>query len=127
MSVAGISNIDIKLFIFLSFWIVISTPELNFSEKDKLKIPNPVGYTIDFEQVLTPDQKHRLENIIHEYEKKTTIEIAIVTVGTIEPYNDMKDFATDLSNLWGIGKRVRRINSKMEIKYCVQQDTYKKC
>ena len=41
--------------------------------------------------------------IISEYEEKTTREIAIVTVNSIEPYENISDYSTDLANEWGIG------------------------
>lgn len=100
----------------LLFLIVLATEvsaqetELNetgssVSLVNKLKIPHPIGYVNDFEDILNSEQKNKLGQTIHEYEKQTTREIVIVTVKTIEPYDDIKDFATDLSNMWGVGKR----------------------
>lgn len=74
------------------------------SEMDKRKFPKPIGHVNDFEQIFTNDQINQVEKIILDYEKRTTNEIAIITVSTIEPYDDIADFGTDLSNEWGIGK-----------------------
>ncbi|MBJ6366809.1 TPM domain-containing protein [Snuella sedimenti] len=80
-------------------------PEFDFSGMNKSKFPKPVGYVNDFEQIFTPDQKILLEKLISNYEKRTTKEIAIITVSTIEPYDNIKDYGTDISNEWGIGKK----------------------
>ncbi len=82
-----------------------TSQKVNFSEIKKSKFPKSVGYVNDFEQIFTITQKFQLEKIISEYEKQTTNEIAIITIATIEPYDNMKDFATDISNEWGVGKK----------------------
>ncbi|MCX2681446.1 TPM domain-containing protein [Galbibacter sp. EGI 63066] len=82
----------------------ISTPEFDFSETEKNKFPEPVGYVNDFEELFTAEQKNELEKSISDYENETTREIAIVTVNSIAPYDNIADFATDLSNKWGVGK-----------------------
>ena len=73
--------------------------ESNLSLVNKLKIPNPIGYVNDFEEIFNSEQKNKLGQFIREYEKQTTREIVIVTVNTIEPYDNIKDFATDLSTM----------------------------
>lgn len=67
--------------------------------------PKPVGLVNDFEQIFTAEQRISLEKRLVEYEQRTTREIAVVTVASIKPYENIVDFATDLSNEWGIGKK----------------------
>ncbi len=62
------------------------------------KFPKPTGYINDYEQLFSQEQVRELDKIIVDYEKSTTREIAIVTLNSISPYDNMKDFATDLSN-----------------------------
>lgn len=71
----------------------------------KPKFPKPVGYVNDFENILSSDERTKLEEKIKAYELWTTNEITIVTIHSIKPYDNIKEFATDLSNEWGIGKR----------------------
>ncbi|WOD45254.1 TPM domain-containing protein [Hwangdonia lutea] len=66
--------------------------------------PLPMGYVSDFEKIFSERQISHLTKIITDYEQKTTREIAIVTISSIEPYGNMKDYSTDLANEWKIGK-----------------------
>lgn len=68
------------------------------------KFPKSVGYVNDFENIFTPKQRMKLDTIIKAYEIETSNEIAVVTIDSIAPYENIKDFATDLANAWGIGK-----------------------
>jgi uncharacterized protein len=61
------------------------------------------GNINDFESILTTDQKHDLDAIIKDFEKKTTNQIVIVTVASFQPFRSLKDFTTDLGNLWSVG------------------------
>ncbi len=66
--------------------------------------PFPIGSVSDYENVFSETQISELAEIIANYEKETTREIAIVTIKTIEPYDNITDYSTDLANEWGIGK-----------------------
>lgn len=68
------------------------------------KFTKPIGYVNDFENIFTSEQRIKLDKRIGVYELETTNEIVIVTIDSIEPYENINDFATDLSNEWGIGK-----------------------
>ncbi|ADV50576.1 protein of unknown function DUF477 [Cellulophaga algicola DSM 14237] len=65
--------------------------------------PFPIGSVSDYENVFNDNQISKLTKIIAQYEEKTTREIAIVSVHSIEPYDNIKDYSTDLANEWGIG------------------------
>jgi len=80
------------------------TTEFDFSENGN-RFPKPIGYVNDFENIFTSEQRIKLDKKIAAYELETTNEIAIVTIDSIKPYESIKDFATDLSNEWGIGKQ----------------------
>ena len=74
-----------------------------FIERDFV-LPASVGYVNDFEEIFTFEQIDKLEKIITEFEKNTTNEIAVITVKSIEPYDNIRDYATGISNHWGVGK-----------------------
>ncbi|TDQ27534.1 TPM domain-containing protein [Tenacibaculum caenipelagi] len=103
--------------IILGFLLLFLVSLENFSQNDSIKkqiieiinfknknFPFPIGYVNDYEQIFTKEQNEKLEKLISDYEKSTTNEIAIVTISSIEPYDNINDFATDLSNDWGVGK-----------------------
>ncbi|BAO54649.1 TPM domain-containing protein [Nonlabens marinus] len=69
------------------------------------KFPEASGFVSDFEGVFTQEQAQKLERKLDEYQLRTGRIIVVVTVENIAPYNDIKNFAVDLSNEWGIGDR----------------------
>ena len=66
--------------------------------------PKPVGYVNDFAHLLPSSDVSRLTNLVTELERKTTSEIAIVTLESI-PQGDIESYAVDLFEAWGIGKK----------------------
>ncbi len=66
--------------------------------------PEPVGYVNDFAHIILPGDIARLTGLINELERKTTSEIAIVTLESI-PEGDIEGYAVDLFEAWGIGKK----------------------
>ena len=72
------------------------------------QIPNPRqtagSWVYDGAQVLSPAQKNAINNRIDALEKRTSSEIAVVTIRTLNGQN-IRDFAFDLFNRWGVGKR----------------------
>ncbi|MGB9595845.1 MAG: TPM domain-containing protein, partial [Candidatus Poribacteria bacterium] len=58
----------------------------------------------DMADVISDEDELLINDLIDQLEKKTSAEIAVVTIknaGNMTP----KDFATELFNLWGIGKK----------------------
>ncbi|WP_317132056.1 TPM domain-containing protein [Bizionia myxarmorum] len=41
--------------------------------------------------------------MLYDYEIKTKLQIALVTINSLEPYTDIQRFAMDLGNYWGVG------------------------
>jgi uncharacterized protein len=82
-----------------------STAERTFINYEAIKkYPKPTSYVSDFEGLLTLQEKQQLESMIYEFEKKTTNQIAIVTISDVKPYESLTDFTTDLANYWGVGQ-----------------------
>ncbi len=65
------------------------------------KFPFPEeGSVSDNEELFTVEQEAELNALIRDFQAKTNNEIAIVTVKTVEPYKNMVEYSTDLSNNW---------------------------
>lgn len=84
-----------KLFLLLFLLLSYST----FSQT----IPKSKGYVSDYENIFTPEQNSQLTKLLLDYEKETTIEIAILTIPDFE--SDAADFAQKTAEQWGIGKK----------------------
>ena len=71
-------------------------------------VPNPRyvygGWVTDMANVLSNDTEKELNQLITEFEHKTTVEIAIVTVPETKPYASPKAFTAALFKAWRVGK-----------------------
>ena len=69
-------------------------------------IPRPVGYVNDFEHLFTPEQIETLDNLLHDYEQRTSIEIAVLTIDSSLTLPGNFDFFTlKTMSAWGVGKK----------------------
>jgi uncharacterized membrane protein YgcG len=64
--------------------------------------PNPTGYVSDFANLLSPDQARSLNDELIAFEKKTTVEIAVVTVRSLNGQS-IEDYTKGLAREWGVG------------------------
>ncbi len=68
-------------------------------------LPAAVGWVNDFEGLYDRTEEDSLERILQHFEKKTSIEIAIVTVDSnMVSADKFNEFAYRLLKIWGIGK-----------------------
>jgi len=68
-------------------------------------LPAAIGWVNDFEGLYDKSEEDSLESIIQHFEKKTTIEIAIVSVDSNMVASDQfNEFTYRLLKIWGIGK-----------------------
>ncbi|MBI5191261.1 MAG: TPM domain-containing protein [Nitrospirae bacterium] len=67
--------------------------------------PEPKGYVSDYAGVLKPDEAAGLESYLAELEKKTTAEVAVVTVPDMDGFADVDEYANELFAAWKIGKK----------------------
>jgi uncharacterized protein len=58
----------------------------------------------DFANLLSPEQREQLEAITRDVEQKTTAQIAVVTVQSLDGQT-VEAYANELFNNWGIGRR----------------------
>jgi uncharacterized protein len=76
-------------------------PLVQALDTSKLK---PSGYVNDFARVIDPAAKQRLENYLGEVERSTGVQIAVVTVDSLDG-DPVEDVANRLFREWGIGKK----------------------
>lgn len=70
----------------------------------KLPFPQEGSWVNDSEGLFTPEQRNELNSILSDFEKRTNNEIAVITVKSYLPYNNLLELSTDLSNNWGLGR-----------------------
>ena len=66
--------------------------------------PKPVGYVNDFAKVMTVGEQKTLQVILTDYEKKSTIEIVVVTVDSLNGQS-IEEYTVELATQWGVGKK----------------------
>lgn len=80
------------------------TTEFDFSTVEKFQGTKLKSQIInDYDGIFSPLQRKELSDIIYNYNIETTRQIVIVTIDSISPYSDIRKYATDLSNYWGVG------------------------
>ncbi|HPM42344.1 MAG TPA: TPM domain-containing protein [Candidatus Omnitrophota bacterium] len=87
--------------IFLFYLLGLSLGQHSLYAED---IPSPTGYLNDFAGVISGEYSEKIKTIIGEIEGKTSAEIAVVTVGSIAPY-DEKEYARMIFDKWKMGKK----------------------
>ncbi len=78
-------------------------PEVTLSETKKNIFPKSIGIINDYSQIFTISQRTELSKILYDYNIETTRQIVVITIDSIKPYNDIRKYATDLGNNWGVG------------------------
>ena len=68
-----------------------------------IKYPEPISFVNDYVGFFTEDEITQMESYLKDFEKKTTTQIVIVTVKSLEGLTVDK-YAYELFNTWGIGK-----------------------
>lgn len=69
-------------------------------------LPKPLNWTNDYENLFSDDEESKLNQIITDFEKETTVEIAIVTIDTLKVSSDnFEDLSLHIAKTWGIGKK----------------------
>lgn len=78
-----------------------------FVEVNNVKKPLvPTDYVNDYIRLFTQPQINTLDSIIINYEKKTTNQVAIITVDSQWIKKDsFESFVTQLHNTWGVGQK----------------------
>lgn len=92
---------------WLSLILVLSVVDAQASlydrPKERVPLPSPIGYVSDHAQVMEPEWKDRIRSVCIDLEKKSGVEMVIVTVPSIKPYPSAKHYADALYEKWQIG------------------------
>jgi uncharacterized protein len=65
--------------------------------------PNPLGYVSDYAGVLDEAWRARIRSVCRDLEKKTGVELVVVTTRDIAPYTGVRQYADALYKYWRIG------------------------
>jgi len=95
--------------IFMKKFLLIISLVISFCVNAQIsrvipKRPDPPKLINDFADMLTPEQEHALENKLVAYNDSTSSQITIVTVESLEGYED-EEYAIALGREWGVGGR----------------------
>ncbi len=82
-------------------FLIILLSALNVSAAD---YPEFVGYVNDYAKILSAPQASSLNQELRDFDNRTTIELAVVTVDSIGRESP-QDYAVNIANYWGVGKR----------------------
>lgn len=88
--------------LFLSLIVFLVFPL--FASADEPHFPEPVGYVNDFADMIDPRYEELTDQLIRDLESKTTAEIAVVTIESLEGLS-VEEYAVKLFEKWGIGKK----------------------
>lgn len=66
--------------------------------------PKPVGHVNDFANIISDGARQQLESQLRDYREKTSIELAVVTVLSLEG-KTVEDYTIGLAQSWGVGDK----------------------
>src|SRR4029078_3847494 len=72
-------------------------------ERFKIQSPEPRGYVSDHAQAIDGDWKERIRSVCQDLERKTGVEMVVVTIPTLKPFKSANEYAAALYEKWGIG------------------------
>ena len=84
-------------------WWVPAGETLQAGPYEKVTLPEPLGYVTDHAAIIDPDWKSRIRSVCQDLERKTGVEMVVVTVPALKPYKTAEEYATALYQRWGIG------------------------
>jgi len=99
------AKVKLEAFLDTADFNNITFDSSDFNKPQKL---HPIGWVNDYERILMPREIYVLDSIIDNFEKETTIEIAVVTVDSF--FTDKDNFNSAITNIgryWGVGKKYK--------------------
>lgn len=91
-----------SLAVFCLLSIAILAP-LSPASAQAADYPEYMGYVNDYANILSEEQTIELNQELSDFDRRTTIELAVVTLDSIGGQSP-GDYAVDLGNQWGVGK-----------------------
>lgn len=72
--------------------------------EDTFRIPKPLGFVTDLENLFSDYEQKALDSLIRAYEKRTTVQIRVITFGSsYTSIKDFENFTLSVLNTWGVG------------------------
>lgn len=69
-------------------------------------VPKSLGWISDYEKLFTKEQVSTLTQIINDFNKKSEIQIALLTVdSTMTTAQNFDNFTLKVANTWGVGQK----------------------
>jgi len=81
-----------------------TTTEGQSTQETTSDYPKPINYVSDFAEMIDPEYETKINNLAEELEKKTTAQVCVVTVNSLEG-KTIEKYAFELFNQWGIGQK----------------------
>lgn len=73
-------------------------------EAEPLPVPKPQGYVNDFAGLLADRQRAILENLLREYEEKTTNQVVLLVIDSLQG-EDLESYSLRVAEEWKIGQK----------------------
>ena len=87
----------------LACWSVDAVASFYDRPKERVPLPSPIGYVSDHAQVVEAEWKDRIRSVCIDLEKKSGVEMVLVTVPSMKPYPTAAAYADALYEKWQIG------------------------
>jgi hypothetical protein len=81
-----------------------TTTEGQSTQETTSDYPKPINYVSDFAEMIDPENETKINNLAADLEKKTTAQVFVVTVDSLEG-KTIEKYAFELFNEWGIGQK----------------------
>ncbi|MCK4516941.1 MAG: TPM domain-containing protein [Spirochaetaceae bacterium] len=70
-------------------------------------IPAPVGSVNDFADLVSAEDEEYMAEVIEFVQRQTGVQMAVLTVSSMEPYETIEDYSIAVANAWGVGSAER--------------------
>jgi uncharacterized protein len=93
------------IILVISGLIFVRGGAVSLQTKNEQQFPKPIGYINDFGHLLSEEENRILTTEAADFEKRTTAQLAVLTIETTHPYETIELYATKIFNQWGIGQK----------------------
>ncbi|WP_312821265.1 TPM domain-containing protein, partial [Brevundimonas sp.] len=93
----------LALLFVLGLWLATALP-MTATAQSGIPFPALTGRVVDQADILTPDQERALSDKLAALETRTTDQLVVVTVASLNDY-DISEYGYQLGRAWGIGQK----------------------
>lgn len=84
--------------------VVLAVPAVGWAAPyERPRLPEPLGYVSDHGQAIDADWRTRIRSVCQDLERKTGVEMVVVTVPSLKPFASAQLYAEALYQTWKIG------------------------